>query len=509
MRSSSRVRTLLGRALVALAVVGAAVVVVAFVIWSRADVSTVGELSFERELAIPPLLEPEESDGRKVFELEMREGTSELRSGQRTPTAGYNSDYLGPTLRASRGDTVQMRVTNGLSRSGTTTHWHGMHLPAVADGGPHQVIAPGDTWTPSWTIEQPASSLWYHPHPHGETEEQVYRGLAGMFIVDDPGSLALELPHTYGVDDVPVIVQDKRFEENGELSDSEGTFSPIGQLGDAIVVNGSMDPHLDVTTTRVRLRLLNASTARSYNFGFSDDRPFDLIATDGGLLEVPARLNRIQLSPGERAEIVVEFSPGEEVVLRSAEPDLGETDFWNARFAGGDDAFDILELRAAAELADSPDVPATLGGEGGPDPTGAERVRRFELGSRDINDRSMDLSRIDQVVPVDTTEVWEVNNGAGIPHNFHPHGTQFRVLEYDGAPPPPSLRGLKDTVFIPPDVTTKLAVSFTDYPDRSAPFMFHCHLLQHEDRGMMGQFVVAESDHASATSRTDSPHEDD
>lgn len=508
-RVRGRLRTLLIRALIALGVVIAVLVVAAAVIWSRADISTVGKLSFERELPIPPLLEPKETDGRKEFELEMREGMSELQAGQQTPTLGYNGSYLGPTLRASRGDEVELRVTNALPLSETTTHWHGMHLPAEADGGPHQLIASGETWTPGWTTDQPAATLWYHPHPNGETEEQIYRGLAGMFILDDPVSRALELPHEYGIDDVPVIVQDKRLEDDGELSFDEGVFSPIGQLGDVILVNGSTDPHLEVTTSFVRLRLLNASTARDYNFGFSDERAFDLIATDGGLLEHPQRIDRIQLSPGERAELVVELSPGEEVVLRSFAPDLGATDFFNARFAGGDDSFDVLELRAAEELSESPELPEALARNEGPDPAAADNVRRFELGSRDINGLSMDMDRIDQVVPVDETEIWEVHNGAGIPHNFHPHGTQFRVLEYDGDPPPPSLSGPKDTVFMPPDVTARLAVRFADYSDRAAPFMFHCHLLQHEDRGMMGQFVVVESDDASVPDLNASPHEHD
>jgi blue copper oxidase len=212
--------------------------------------------------------------------------------------------------------------------------------------------------------------------------------------------------------------------------------------------------------------------------------------TDGGLLGAPERLERVQLTPGERAEIVVGFRPGERVVLRSFEPDLGGVDFFNARFAGGHDTFDVLELRAARELEASPPVPARLVPQDAPDTAGAP-VRRFELsGSTSINGRSMDMERIDQAVPVDTTEVWEVSNEAGIPHNFHVHDTRFQVLAYDGERPPPALRGPKDTVAIPPDTTVRLATRFTDYTDAHMPYMFHCHLLQHEDRGMMGQFVV-------------------
>jgi blue copper oxidase len=465
----------------------------ATLLWARAATSNVGQLGFENALRIPPLLEPtEQALGHKVFELELQEGAAELRPGQSASTWGFNGPYLGPTLRASRGDHVEMRVRNGLSET-STVHWHGMHLPAEADGGPHQMIEPGETWSPSWTIDQPAASLWYHPHPHGKTEAHVYRGLAGMFILDDPRSRALTLPDRYGVDDVPVIVQDKRFDDDGELSESKALISPIGQLGDKILVNGTSDPHLAVSTTRVRLRLLNASSARTYNFGFSDDREFDLIASDGGLLDAPQRLDRVQLSPGERAEVVLEIEPGEDIVLRSFKPDLGDVDFFNQRFVGADDSFDILELRAARELAESPPVPDTLVAQEEPKTAGAA-VRRFELGSRDINDLKMDMGRIDQTVPVDTTEIWEIENEAGIPHNFHPHGTSFRVLEVAGETPPPALSGPKDTVQVPPGETVRVAIRFSDYGDPATPFMFHCHLLEHEDRGMMGQFVVVEPD---------------
>jgi len=484
----SRLRLIAGGVMIAIPLAAGAL------LWARAKTSNVGQLAFENALRIPPLLEPtDEGPGHKTFELEMQEGVAELLAGKSTTTWGFNGPYLGPTLRASRGDHVEIRVRNDLPDT-STVHWHGMHLPAAADGGPHQTIEPGETWSPSWTIDQPAASLWYHPHPHGDTDEHVYRGLAGMFILDDPRAQALSLPHRYGVDDVPVIVQDKRFEEDGELSDSHGLISPIGLLGDEILVNGTRSPHLPVSTTRVRLRLLNASSARTYNLGFADDREFDLVATDGGLLDAPLRLDRLQLSPGERAETVVEVSPGEDVVLRSFEPDLGAMDFFNERFAGGDDSFDILELRAEQELDESAPVPDVLVPQEAPDVAEAEGVRRFELGSREINGLEMDMNRIDQRVPVDTTEIWEIENESGIPHNFHVHGTRFRILENADEPPPAALSGLKDTVQVPPGETVRVATRFTDYTDPSTPFMFHCHLLEHEDRGMMGQLVVEPED---------------
>lgn len=208
------------------------------------------------------------------------------------------------------------------------------------DGGwSHQEVRPGETWSPTWRINQPAATLWYHPHPHGTTERHVYGGLAGMFILDDEVESRLELPRRYGVDDVPVIVQDRRFDRGGEFDDGRSQLGGVGVLGDTLLVNGTVGPYLDVTTERLRLRPLNGSNARSYDFGFADDRSYELIGTDGGLLPAPHRTDRVRLSPGERAEIVVTMRAeivvamraGERVALRSFPPDQGRSPSWTAR----------------------------------------------------------------------------------------------------------------------------------------------------------------------------------
>jgi blue copper oxidase len=459
-------------------------------LWSQSEMSNVGQLGFANQLKIPPLLEPRtDGTGGKVFDLRLQAGTSQLLAGRRTQTWGANGAHLGPTLRATRGDRVAINVTNDLPEP-TTIHWHGMHLPAAADGGPHQPIQPGATWSPSWRIDRPAATLWYHPHPHRATEEHVYRGVAGLFLLDDPEAAALALPDRYGVDDIPLILQDKRFTDDGQLDFGEPAFSQIGRLGDQLLVNGTHDPYLEVGSRRVRVRLLNASTARVYNLGFADDRAFDLIASDGGLLERPHRTTRVPLSPGERAEIVAAFQPSERVVLRSFPPELG-TGLFEGRFAGADDTFDLLQLRAATALSPSPPVPDRLATHQPLAEAPATTPRRLELnGSSRINGQSMELGRIDQAVTVDTTELWEVTNHSGNLHNFHVHGVQFTVLAYRGAAPPPHLAGWKDTVFLPTGATTRLLVRFTDYTDPAVPYMFHCHLLRHEDNGMMGQLVV-------------------
>ncbi|MEJ3749894.1 multicopper oxidase domain-containing protein [Actinomycetes bacterium KLBMP 9797] len=458
-------------------------------------VDTAGEVEFANRLAVPPLAESRIDDqGRRVFDLRAQAGRHDFGrggsgQGDGASTWGFDGAYLGPTLRAERGEKVVVNVVNGLDEE-TSVHWHGMHLPAEMDGGPHQPIRPGATWSPTWTVDQPAATLWYHPHPHGETAKHVYRGLAGMFILDDARTEDLALPKRYGVDDFPVIVQDRNFDDDGELNDRQG-FGGNGVLGDTVVVNGTVAPYLDVTTERVRLRVLNGSNARVYTFGFSDGRAFDLIGTDGGLLPAPHEMDRLRLSPGERAEIVVGVRPGERTVLRSYPEDSG-LDFFNKRFSGAGDTLDVLELRAADRLDRSPAVPARLVPVERLDPADAVEVREFELAGRKINKKEMDMSRIDTVITKDTTEVWEIIKRDGSPHSFHVHDVQFQVLSVNGAAPPVELSGWKDTIFLEQGETVRLIARFADYADPDTPYMYHCHVLAHEDAGMMGQFVVVE-----------------
>lgn len=440
--------------------------------------TNVGELEFEQPLRIPPLVEPTiEPDGTKNFMLTLQEGTTELLPGKLADTRGINGSYLGPTIRASRGDKVSFQVTNNMNET-STLHWHGMLLPAVMDGGPHQMIEAGETWTPHWTIDQPSATTWYHPHLHGKTAEHVYSGLAGMFIIDDEDSK--KLPSTYGVDDIPLIIQDKLFTDDGQLTmDDEGIF---GTLGDEILVNGTYDPFLKVTASQVRFRLLNGSNARAYNFGFSDDRSFQLVGSDAGLLNEPVTLDRIMLSPGERAEIVVEFKPGDETILHSYKG--------NAGLDNGE--FELLKIVAASELTDSTPIDGKLSTVPPIEEPEDARVRQFKLTMENkINDKLMDMYRIDEVVPAGATEIWEINN-FGWSHNFHIHNAAFRVLDINGKAPSDYEKGRKDTVFVPNGSKVRIVVEFGDYADPNFPLMYHCHLLLHEDQGMMGQFLLVE-----------------
>ncbi len=440
-------------------------------LFANQPTSTLGELDFATPLDIPLLLEGEpDGEGRLTFDLTLQTGRTRIVPAGEAETWGVNGPFLGPTLRARRGDTVMMQIYNDLPEE-TTIHWHGMHLPAAMDGGPHQMIASGETWTPEWTVDQPASTLWYHPHPHGATAEHVYRGVAGLFLVEDDESDARNLPHDYGVDDIPLIIQDKTFTDDGDHSLDAGSFfdqlggsANFGILGGTILANGTFDPYLDVTRSLMRFRILNGSNARFYNLGFEDERAFRLVATDNGFVPgAPVDLTRLLVGSGERAEIVVAFDPRERVSLRSFETALG-------RQIGGEDTFDIIQFRAMDRLDEAPPLPADIGLAGAPAEVPDDATERdFELGGHNrINGEEMDMSRVDEMIPAGALEVWNVRTD-GQPHNFHIHGATYWVLEVDGDDSPAHLRGPKDTVFVGNGHVVRLAVQFDTHTDPDTP----------------------------------------
>ena len=441
--------------------------------------SNIGEQQFTNPLNIPEILEPTiDANGIKHFNLTMQKGKTEFFDGKQTKTWGINGSYLGPTIRVERGDQVAFDVTNNIGET-STLHWHGMHLPAEMDGGPHQMIEAGSTWNPYWTINQPAATTWYHPHLHGKTALHVYRGLAGMFIIDDEDSK--KLPSEYGINDIPLVIQDKLFSDDGQFIEKMD-IEPFGLMGNTVLVNGTYDPYLEISESHIRFRLLNGSNARAYHFGFDDGRSFQLVANDAGLLESPVELDRIMLSPGERAEIVVHFEPGEETILRSFKGENGIDQ----------NEFEFLKIIASENLKETKEIPQELATEPRIEAPTDAKVRTFNLTTDSkINGKEMDMNRIDEVVTANTTEIWEITN-LGWDHNFHIHDAAFRILDINGDTPPIHERGRKDTVFIPSGSTVRIAVQFGEYTDPSFPLMYHCHTLLHEDKGMMGQFIIVE-----------------
>jgi FtsP/CotA-like multicopper oxidase with cupredoxin domain len=468
------------------------------------------------ELQIPELLEGESRSGSQRYDLQLQAGTRQFLSGLTTPTLGINGDYLGPTLRLRNGSDVAISVQNQLAEP-STIHWHGLHVPAKADGGPAQIIDPAATWSPTFTVNQKAGTFWYHSHLLNKTGEQVYRGLAGMLIIDDEESADLELPSTYGVDDIPLIVQDRRFNEDGSFR-YVGMHRDVmtGVFGDRILVNGTSSAVFSPSTSRVRFRILNAANARTFNFALADGREFALIATDGGLLEQPLSLRNIVLAPAERAEIVVDFSSGGPVDLISlplaASSPFSPIGMMRNMHPMNTESFTILNIEPEASLQRGGALPGRLTSIRRMQVSEAVRTRRFELsmpmgmgmmgrggqgrgrggmgGEFLINGKPMAMDEINEVVPMGSTEIWEIHNDSMMMHPFHIHHGQFQILDRDGIPPGPEEMGFKDTVKIGAGQLVRFIMRFENFSDPDTAYMYHCHILEHEDNGMMGQFTV-------------------
>ena len=244
-------------------------------------------------LPIPPVLTG------PVIDLALQEDTTYFHAGEPIPTYGYNGALLGPTLLLVQGQPVTLNVTNLLPDL-TTTHWHGLHVSPENDGGPHSLIYPNTTWSPSFTVLDRASTFWYHPHGHGLTDFQVSMGAAGMIIVQDAQEATLDLPRTYGVDDIPLILQTKPIVD-GQIMLHTG-------LDSVVVANGVRDAWKELPAQVVRLRCLNGASERSFQLAIDNGMPFHIIGTDGGLLAAPVSLTTARLMPGERLEVLVDLS---------------------------------------------------------------------------------------------------------------------------------------------------------------------------------------------------------
>jgi len=440
-------------------------------------------------LPVPPLVDLRPG---APLALTARVGATEFFPGKPSPTAGYNGSLLGPTLRVRSGDEVALHVRNELPEP-TTVHWHGLLIPAAVDGGPHNEIAPGAAWQAVLPVRQPASTCWYHPHPHGRTGLQVYGGLAGLLIVTDREEQALGLPSRYGVDDLPVILQDRVFDRDQRLIYPRGHMALMhGVHGGTMLVNGAREPRADVPAGLVRLRLLNGANARVYDLAFEDGRSFHWLATDGGLLREAVPLQRLQLAPAQRAEILVDFSDARAALLLNRTTNAVQP---------------LLHFAPAGERRPQP-VPVKLASWQSPSRAPVAQRRRLTLttgmegmgGMQGMHGMPMphgfdghpfDMARIDQRVKLGDVEIWEVSALPGMmmdqPHPFHMHGVHFEVLRRDGRAPGPLDAGRRDTVLV--DAPVELLVHFTQ-PAPRVPFMYHCHILEHEDAGMMGQFTV-------------------
>ena len=463
-----------------------------------------GFLYAQNELFIPETMSGNE------FNLSLQNGTTQLFDGDATETMGANGGNLGPTLIFEQGEFVNINVANNIGEE-TTIHWHGMHISPENDGGPHSVIMPGETWNPNFTVMDKACTMWYHPHLHEKTNEHVTKGITGFIIIRDDDEAALDLPRTYGVDDFPLNLQTKQFDASNQIV--------IGEHGDNVpMVNSTIDAFVEFPAQVVRLRVLNGSSMRVFNLGFSNNSTFYQIGSDGGLLSEPISMDRLLLAPAERAELLVDLSDmtGESIELKSYGSTLPQSAYgiaglstmqgvapsgYNSNELNGND-FILLGINVGAQT-DNPilTIPSLLVDVTPIDESEATLTRNLQITAPNMmqnsitgpfvfDGQSFDMNVINQTVQLGDTEIWEIFNMSMVAHPFHIHDVQFYILDRNGVIPPENERGRKDVVLVKNMETVRFIAKFEDHADDEVPYMYHCHMLQHEDEGLMGQFIV-------------------
>ncbi|MCP2232089.1 multicopper oxidase CueO [Erwinia aphidicola] len=500
-------------------------------------------------LPIPSLLT---ADARSEISLIAQAGSSSWR-GKNVPTWGYNGALLGPAIQLERGKEVNITVYNRLPEA-TTVHWHGLELPGQVDGGPQARIAPNQSRRVTFTPDQPAATCWFHPHQHGRTGYQVAQGLAGLVLINDPESGKLLLPKQWGIDDIPVILQDKRLTADGSQIDYQLDImsAAVGWFGDTMLTNGAIYPQAGVPRGWLRLRLLNGCNARSLNITTSDKRPMYVIASDGGLLGEPVQVSELPMMPGERFEVLVDTTDGKPFDLQTLP--VRQMGMTLPPFNQPLPVLSIAPLQVQASgtlpdrLVEMPAVPAAQGantrwlqlmmdpeldrrgmqalmekyghasmagmsmdahdsgkadakpqmamsgmdhGEmAGMDHAKAPKAWDFHQGNQ-INGVAFNMDKPAFEVKQGAYEKWTISGeGDEMLHPFHIHGTQFRILSENGKPPAPHRSGWKDTVRVE-GWRSEVLVRFNHQATPDQAYMAHCHLLEHEDTGMMLGFTVA------------------
>ncbi len=457
-----------------------------------------------------PLYIPEAINSNQ-FDLTLQNGNTQLFEGTTTETMGVNGANFAPTLIFENGEFVNINVINNLDQE-TTIHWHGMHVSPENDGGPHTVIMPGETWNPQFTIMDKASTMWYHPHLHGHTNEHLTKGIAGIIIIKDDEEATLNLPRTYGLDDIPLILQTKQIDNNNQIVIG-------GHIDSVPMANSTIDAFVELPAQVVRLRVLNGSSMRVFNLGFSNNAIFYQIGSDGGLLSESVSMTRLLLSPAERAEILVDLSgmEGQSFDLKSYGSSLPGSTYgiedlatmmgnsppgYNSNPLNGSD-FTLLEINVGSQTNNNPvlSIPNTLVEVTPLNEFDATVTRLLTIqapnmmengitGPFEFNGETFDMNTINQYVQLGNTEIWEIFNMSMVAHPFHIHDVQFYILDRNGTIPPENERGRKDVVLVKQMETVRFVAKFEDFADNEIPYMYHCHMLQHEDEGLMGQFIV-------------------
>ncbi len=444
---------------------------------------TVGAISYSRERRVPVV-----PVAPRLVETTLIAAPTRLSllPGVQTDADAYNGQVPGPTLEFREGDHVVIHFRNALPES-TTVHWHGLHIPVSSDGSPFQPVPPGGSR--DYVFDVPtgsAGTYWYHPHPHHRTAYQVARGLYGAIIIRAPDD-----PLPASMTERLILLSDNRFREDGSIDlptdhhagarlDAEN-----GREGDVLFVNGQIKPTLTIRSGEVqRWRIVNASGARIYKLALPEQTLLQ-IGTDGGLFERPVEQSSILLAPGERAEVLVRgtAAPGTHTVLLTLPYDryIPQTKPGNWNLSRELLSLDYTDEAPVAPIA----IPQRLRVVPALDTSKATAHRVMALSQHMINGRKMKLRRSDVRTRLGTTEIWEVENLVGMDHPFHLHGFQFQVLDRNGVPEP--YRSWKDVVNVPKHERVRFIVRFLDHPGK---WMFHCHILDHEDHGMMGVLEV-------------------
>ena len=506
-------------------------------------------------LPIPDLLTAEASNR---MQLVVQAGKSSF-AGKTATTWGYNGNLLGPAVKLNKGQSVTVDIHNQLAEE-TTLHWHGLEIPGEVDGGPQGIIPAGGKRSVTFTPDQRAATCWFHPHQHGKTGRQVAMGLAGLVMIEDEEIRKLMLPKQWGIDDVPVIIQDKQFSADGQVDyQLDIMTAAVGWFGDTLLTNGAIYPQHAAPRGWLRLRLLNGCNARSLNIAASDDRPVYVIASDGGLLAEPVKVTELPMLMGERFEVLVDVSDGKAFDLVTLP--VSQMGMAIAPFDKPHPVMRVqpLLITASGTLPDSltsmPSLPSLEGltvrklqlsmdpmldmmgmqmlmkKYGGQAMAGMDHGKMMghmnndnmghgnmnhgnmnhgEMGNMQhgnmgnmkhggsfdfhnanrINGQAFDMNKPMFAAAKGQHERWVISGqGDMMLHPFHIHGTQFRILSENGKAPAAHRAGWKDTVLVEGGVSEVLVKFDHDAPKEHA-YMAHCHLLEHEDTGMMLGFTV-------------------
>ncbi|MBI3882561.1 MAG: multicopper oxidase domain-containing protein [Verrucomicrobia bacterium] len=508
-----------------------------------APVASHAAASAYNQLLIPPVLTGPVfnlslGQTNKAFWANLNKPNFYPNAATPTTTYSYNGlNFLGPTLIMNKGDSVQINVTNTLIDT-TTVHWHGFHIPAIMDGGPHQTIPGGTVWSPMFNVKNDAATYWYHPHLHETTHEQVTKGAAGMIIVRDAVEASLPLPRTYGVDDIPLIVMTRRFLTNLVNGETQLAYNHVvDNYGDYVVVNGAISNQVSLPKQVVRFRVLNADVARGYYLGFSDNRTFYVIGNDQGLLNTNVPVSRMRLMIGERVELLLNLGAdtlGSSVDLMAWNSEINGSGVANPEFgfpgvegnpnnpSGNEPAqpnggrlnhtnFPILNIvvtNATTTPVPITNIPATLVTNTYWTTNDATSTRNISVtqgqGGAEFrfNNLTFTPTLFNHTINLNAVEKWVVTNNNVFGHAFHIHDIKFNIVNRNSGPNTPQVAssnngppaqyesGWKDTFYLPRNESATVLAKFDDFASNQNPFMFHCHFLHHEDGGMMGQFVV-------------------